>query len=83
MHRAGAAKTPASPDQPPADRSIPGEGEPEAFAHAMPIAANVFVLAERAGGDSRVIALAVVASTALAALSFPIASWLVTLWAGG
>lgn len=50
---------------------------------ALPIAANVFVLAERAGGDARVIALAIVASTALAALSFPIASWLVTLWAGG
>ncbi|HEV7259446.1 MAG TPA: AEC family transporter [Bosea sp. (in: a-proteobacteria)] len=50
---------------------------------ALPVAANVFVLAERAGGDARVIALAVVASTALAALSFPIASWLVTLWAGG
>ncbi|PTM38564.1 AEC family transporter [Bosea sp. 124] len=50
---------------------------------ALPIASNVFLLAERAGGDARVIALSVVASTALAALSFPIAGWLVTLWAGG
>lgn len=50
---------------------------------ALPIGANVFLLAERAGGDARVIALAVVASTALAALSFPVAGWLVTLWAGG
>jgi malonate transporter len=50
---------------------------------ALPMGANVFLLAERAGGDARVIALSVVASTALAALTFPIAGWLVTLWAGG
>jgi malonate transporter len=45
---------------------------------ALPTAANVFVIAERFETGSRPIAAAIVASTAAAALSFPIAIWLVS-----
>ena len=44
---------------------------------SLPIAANVFVISERFGTGSRPIAAAVVVSTAVAALSFPVAVWLV------
>lgn len=44
---------------------------------ALPIAANVFVIAERFETGSRPIAAAIVVSTAAAALTFPIAVWLV------
>lgn len=49
---------------------------------ALPIAANVFVISERFGTDSRPIAAAIVLSTALAALTFPIAIWLVSAATG-
>lgn len=45
---------------------------------ALPIAANVFVISERFDTGSRPIAAAIVVSTALAALSFPFAVWLIT-----
>lgn len=45
---------------------------------ALPIAANVFVISERFDTGSRPIAAAIVVSTALAALSFPLAVWLVS-----
>lgn len=45
---------------------------------ALPIAANVFVISERFETDSRPIAAAIVASTALAALTFPFALWLIS-----
>lgn len=44
---------------------------------ALPIASNVFVIAERFHTGSRPIAVAVVAATALASLSFPLTMWLV------
>ena len=44
---------------------------------ALPIAANVFVISERFETGSRPIAVAVVTATAMAALSFPLAMWLV------
>jgi len=44
---------------------------------ALPTAANVFVIAERFGTGSREIAAAIVLSTAIAALSFPLTTWLV------
>lgn len=44
---------------------------------ALPIASNVFVIAERFQTGSRPIAVAVVAATALASLSFPLTMWLV------
>lgn len=45
---------------------------------ALPIAANVFVIAERFETGSRPIAMAVVVSTLIAALSYPLAIWLVS-----
>jgi predicted permease len=44
---------------------------------ALPIASNVFVIAERFQTGSRPIAVAVVAATALASLTFPLTMWLV------
>ncbi|KQU50669.1 hypothetical protein ASG72_12445 [Bosea sp. Leaf344] len=44
---------------------------------ALPIASNVFVIAERFETGSRTIAVAVVAATALASMSFPLTMWLV------
>lgn len=46
---------------------------------ALPIAANVFVISERFETGSRPIAAAIVLSTAAAALTFPLAIWLVTI----
>lgn len=43
---------------------------------ALPIASNVFVIAERFQTGSRPIAVAVVAATALASLTFPLTMWL-------
>lgn len=45
---------------------------------ALPIAANVFVIAERFETGSRPLAAAIVISTAAAALTFPFAIWLVS-----
>ncbi|WP_336531681.1 MULTISPECIES: AEC family transporter [unclassified Bosea (in: a-proteobacteria)] len=45
---------------------------------ALPIAANVFVIAERFDTGSRPIAAAIVISTAAAALTFPLAIWLIS-----
>lgn len=45
---------------------------------ALPIAANVFVIAERFETGSRPLAAAIVISTAAAALTFPLAIWLVS-----
>jgi predicted permease len=45
---------------------------------ALPIAANVFVISERFETDSRPLAAAIVISTTAAALTFPIAIWLVS-----
>ncbi|WP_332694482.1 AEC family transporter, partial [Bosea sp. (in: a-proteobacteria)] len=45
---------------------------------ALPIAANVFVISERFETDSRPLAAAIVISTAAAALTFPLAIWLVS-----
>lgn len=45
---------------------------------ALPTAANVFVIAERFETGGKPIAAAIVASTALAALTFPLAVWLVS-----
>lgn len=43
---------------------------------ALPVAANVFLIAERYGTDSRAAASAILVSTVLAVLTFPIAAWL-------
>ena len=45
---------------------------------ALPIAANVFVISERFDTGSRPIAAAIVISTAAAALTFPLAIWLIS-----
>jgi malonate transporter len=45
---------------------------------ALPIAANVFVIAERFDTGSRPLAAAIVLSTAAATLTFPLAIWLIS-----
>lgn len=45
---------------------------------ALPIAANVFVIAERFDTGSRPLAAAIVLSTAAATLTFPVAIWLIS-----
>lgn len=44
---------------------------------ALPTAANVFIIAERYGSGSRVIAAVVLVTTVLATFTFPTAAWLV------
>ncbi|MCZ8097177.1 MAG: AEC family transporter [Burkholderiales bacterium] len=43
---------------------------------ALPVAANVFLIAERYDTDSRAAASAILVSTVLAVLTFPVAAWL-------
>ena len=45
---------------------------------AVPVAANAFVIAERYNTGDRPIAGAILVSTVLATLTFPLAAWLVS-----
>ncbi len=44
---------------------------------ALPVAANVFLIADRYGTDARMAASAILVSTVLATLTYPLAAWLV------